>query len=460
LIQSGPLIIAGQPAELLAREARLLLLQELKSKEVRGEAAALVSGLSSGRWRISRAVFEFYLAEAARSFVPAAQPPALASSFAAEALWRAWESLLRGEGEAAGRDVFRHEDQPVMLLWRASPERMTALALGRQALEKEWLPPLGSVLRPLNAAAVLTDGEGKPVAGDLPVAGSSAVRLSSATGLPWTLHTISLDTAQASPANSLILTGLGTLLLLILAGGYFIGRAAAREVAVARLQSDFVAAVSHEFRTPITGMRQLSELLADGRVAGDEDREEYYRALVRESGRLHRLVEGLLAFGRMEAGAMRLRFEEFELGAFASGVVDEFQREAQARGYRVEFTRGAPAAVRADRAALGSVLWNLLDNAIKYSPEHRTVTVEAGMQGGRAVLRVRDRGIGIPASEQRDIFKKFMRGSAARASGIQGAGVGLAMAQQIVAAHNGKIQVESNPGQGSTFTVCLNHREH
>jgi signal transduction histidine kinase len=104
---------------------------------------------------------------------------------------------------------------------------------------------------------------------------------------------------------------------------------------------------------------------------------------------------------------------------------------------------------------LSRVFWNLLDNAVKYSPERRTVWVDLSEAGQRIMVRVRDQGLGIPAAEQREIFRKFVRGAASKNASIRGAGVGLAMAQQIVAAHGGDISVESEPGQGSVFTVLL-----
>ena len=253
-----------------------------------------------------------------------------------------------------------------------------------------------------------------------------------------------------------MLAGIAMMALLLLAGGYFINRAVLREVRVARLQSDFVAAVSHEFRTPLTTLRQLSEMLARGRVSNDERRQQFYETLLRESERLHRLVEGLLNFGRMEAGQLQYRFESVDPKELMGEVVSDFQREADALGYRVEFNgNGALSPIRADRPSLARVFWNLLDNAVKYSPEHHTIWVELSGAVGRVVVRVRDRGLGIPSSEREEIFRKFVRGAAAKAASIPGTGVGLAMARQIVAAHGGSISVESEPGRGSVFTVLL-----
>jgi signal transduction histidine kinase len=243
---------------------------------------------------------------------------------------------------------------------------------------------------------------------------------------------------------------------LIIAGSLVVGRAVRRELVLSRMQSDFVSAVSHEFRTPLTSVCLLTEQLAAGRVTGVEDRKEYYGVLARESQRLRRLVEGLLNFGRMEAGAMQYQFETIDPVELVREVTREFQNDAAASGYRVEVVaNGAVPLVAADRAALSSAIWNLLDNAVKYSPRCKTVWAELDVEGGRAAICVRDRGIGVPAAERRTIFEKFRRGDAAREASIRGTGVGLAMVQHIVLAHGGEIRLESEIGEGSAFTVLL-----
>jgi two-component system phosphate regulon sensor histidine kinase PhoR len=452
---AGSLYVGGLPAELVARESRLLILEQQDSKDAHGEASELRADLCAGRWRISRASFEFYMDETARILGSGSTLPDIGISAAAESIL---PQLLVGEDRSASdRRMFWYHDQPLLLLWCGSKDRTIVLALGPSYVKSNWLKPLKPTLLPLQAEVILSDIDGRPIAEGLTNGVPSAVRLTSATKLPWTLHAVALNPAETGSGTSrLILTGLLTLLLLVIGGSYFIGRAAVREVAVAQLQSDFVTSVSHELRTPVTAMRQLSELLATGRVAGNEDRDEYHQALVRESERLQRLVEGLLTFGRMEAGSDRLRFEPLDPAQFLRVVVDEFRREATEPAHHVELyiEDGIPQ-VRADRAALACVLWNLLDNAVKYSPECPTVWVEIAREDAHVVFRVRDRGMGIPAGEQRKIFEKFVRGSAARSSGIRGVGVGLATAQLIVAAHHGNMRVESRPGEGSVFTVLL-----
>jgi len=262
--------------------------------------------------------------------------------------------------------------------------------------------------------------------------------------------------AEMAERRRLVLFGMGATAVLVLAAGYAIVRSVTRELEVARLQADFVSAVSHEFRTPLASLRQLSELLAEDRVPNDERRREYYQALRRESERLHRLVENILDFGRMEAGAREYRLETLDARALVRDVAEEFSQEAKARGYDVEIqVEESLPPLRADSEALGRAIWNLLDNAVKYSPDCKTVWVEASRVSDRVAIRVRDHGLGIAPGERARVFDKFYRTASAKAAGAKGTGLGLAMVGHIVAAHGGKLHVESEPDAGSTFTILL-----
>jgi signal transduction histidine kinase len=226
--------------------------------------------------------------------------------------------------------------------------------------------------------AALVDADGQVLIGSLRKNVPQAVRAAAATGLPWTLQVTSTDAGadQAGFAGRrrLLLSGFAVLALVVLAGSYFILRSISREIAVAGLQSEFVATVSHEFRTPLTSLRQLSEMLSKGRVPTEELRQQSYDILAHESERLQRLVESLLDFGRMEARAVRYQFQDVDPSALVGDVVTEFREKAAALGHQVELARdGAYPLIRADREALALALWNLLDNAVKYSPDQRTI---------------------------------------------------------------------------------------
>jgi signal transduction histidine kinase len=158
----------------------------------------------------------------------------------------------------------------------------------------------------------------------------------------------------------------------------------------------------------------------------------------------------------MDAGAREYRFESVEPGALVNGVAEEFAEQVRQQGYHLEVTANHHLPpVRADREALGRALWNLLDNAVKYSPGSKAIWVEAAREGSQVAIQVRDRGVGIAPDEQQEIFKKFVRAPGAKAAGIKGTGLGLSMVQHIVSAHGGEIRLVSEPGRGSTFTIML-----
>ena len=456
----GSVQVGGLPAELVAQRARCVVLEERHDGRLRPAALALYTGLQAGQWQLDRAVYNLYSEEAKRwlgsSAPPAPSAAKLALASAVESQWREWEKAGR---IPRGRRILRTESYSTLFVWRASEGRVVLLAAGPTYVESHWLATLPPLLRTQGVRIGLEDAEGRGAVGEPgKTSNRRSLRLASATGLPWTLYAISDDRAgiaEFGGRRRLLLAGLSVMTLLMLAGSYLIGRAVAREFAVARQQSDFVSAVSHEFRTPLTTLRQLSELLAKGRVASEEDRQQYYDFLLKDSKRLHRLVEGLLDFGRLEAGKMRYRFEPLDASKLLREVVADFQGKVEASGFRVELKTNGSAAVRADSEALRCVVWNLLDNAVKYSPHGSTVWVNLERQANRLIIAVRDRGVGIDSGEQKNIFEKFVRGASAKAGGVGGVGIGLAVARQIAIAHSGHIALESAPGRGSTFRLVL-----
>jgi signal transduction histidine kinase len=451
LAECGDTIVGGLPAELVARRARCALLAQLGRRDDLARAAAeLYDLLRHGHWQLSQAAYDVHAEETAAWLGTDRGSEAPSLALAEAVAWLAAKESR--EPRDSGWACIVRQSRLVTVLWTRGSEGLSALTAGPQYLERRWLAPLAPLTDKLRVGVAVKEMN--------PGAAAATERTPSITGLPWTILVANTDVRaemeEFSGRRRLLLGAFGLLAVVIGAGSYFIARAFARELAVMRLQSDFVSAVSHEFRTPLTSLRQLSETLSEGRPLEEERRTKYYQALDRATRRLQKLVEGLLDFGRVESGAMVYRKRDLDAGALVTSVVDEFQREAGDRGYHVELrTADGLPLIHADPEALGRAVWNLLDNAAKYSPECKTIWVEVEREGTRLAIRVRDRGLGIPAAEHAEILRKFVRGTAARTVEVKGTGIGLAMVKHIVDAHGGTLRLESVPGKGSTFSILL-----
>jgi len=279
--------------------------------------------------------------------------------------------------------------------------------------------------------------------------------------LPWTVVVPPGDRAtgaqELAARRRILAVGLAAVVLLLSAGGYLLWRVVQRELALARIQTDFVAAVSHEFRTPLTSLRNAAELLEDDDAIGQERRRTFYRLIRRNTDRLHHLVESLLDFSRMEGRRKPYTFEWINVGTLVTTVATEFQSQLERAGgtFDIAIESDADLKSRVDPAALRHALWNLLDNAMKYSPELVAVRLAVGRHPRGIAVSVSDQGLGIPSHERGAIFRKFVRGHRATELGIHGTGLGLAMVLHVVQAHGGTIELETEEGRGSTFRLVF-----
>jgi signal transduction histidine kinase len=454
--------VGGVPAGLIGRYARCRLLdQQRRSPDLRAEARGLQHDLWSGRWTLTGPVYSLYAMDAAKWAGGESAEPPQPEIFAeaVTALWDRWLSSRVPARASSGRESLEVNRQTLAVLWQDADDAFHALVAAPAFVESEWLRTLAPIAREQGISFGLRDADGRRVFGTVGSDGPTIVRSATESALPWSIAAASLDppVERRGFARRRQWLGSGFVLLVSMAlvASYLIVRAVNREMAVARLQSDFVAAVSHEFRTPLTSLRQFTDMLREHPVLDDDRRRTAYDAQSRATDRLTRLVESLLDFGRMEAGARRYRFEQRDATELVRRVVDDFRVEAVAAGYDIEFRGNGSAPIEADEEALVRAVWNLLDNAVKYSPKPSHVEVGLHERDGQVAIAVRDHGMGIPAHEQAEVFSKFYRGEQARTRGIKGTGIGLAMVDEIVRAHRGHVEVASEPGKGSTFTIVM-----
>lgn len=222
------------------------------------------------------------------------------------------------------------------------------------------------------------------------------------------------------------------------------------------LKSAFVATASHELRTPLAGVYGAAMTLQRTHaIASDELRRQLVELIGRESTRLTETVEQIMLASELEAGRFRILEERFDPVALVRETVDRARERLPATLTIELVTDAGAAAVRGEGAMVRSVLENLIDNAIKYSPEGGRIEVGLRFRPSRLRVSVRDEGLGIAPSEQERVFRKFHRLDPAMTQGVAGAGLGLYICRELVRRMGGRIWLESEPGQGSTFTVEL-----
>jgi signal transduction histidine kinase len=212
--------------------------------------------------------------------------------------------------------------------------------------------------------------------------------------------------------------------------------------------------VTHEMRTPLTAIQGSSELM--GRYALAEDKRKQIAQMINsESKRLARMIQTFLDVERLSEGQMELKREPMSVRDLVSTCLERVQPLAERKQIRITSGELATEILLGDRELMEYAVYNLLTNAVKYSPAATEVYVSAERTGSQARISVRDEGIGMDANELRNIFKKFYRTKKAEASGEAGTGIGLSIVEQIVAEHGGRMDVTSKPGKGSTFTIFL-----
>jgi two-component system phosphate regulon sensor histidine kinase PhoR len=223
-----------------------------------------------------------------------------------------------------------------------------------------------------------------------------------------------------------------------------------------RVRQDFVANVSHEFKTPLTAIQGFTETLLGGALDDPKNNVRFLHIIRNHAMRLARLTDDLLKLARIEAGKMEVEFFSVGLMELIEGCAETALMKASKKQITldIEVPSGLPA-VRGDAELLKDVLQNLLDNAIQYTPAGGRIHVTASANAKDATVTVSDTGIGIPLADQERIFERFYRVDAARSREAGGTGLGLSIAKHIMEAHGGRLRVESEVGKGSKFSFSI-----
>ena len=412
--------IGGVETELIARFELCLMGAE--------DRARLYHDLVAGRWRLDKARYLFY-SETARAWANEADDSRRTEQDKL-ALSATIEDYLDHPRKSVGNYlVFRDADEILIVPSAILRSRLEQFV----NLDPEVRVRLVTAERPNSGAAYSALSE---------------------AGVPWLTEAAPADPARLQSASEqrrqIYLAMLLLVFAMLMVGSYVTARAVKQQLEIARLKSDFVATVSHEFRSPLTAIQQLSELLQRGRAPTEEKRQEYYALISRESGRLARLVENLLDFSSIEGGRKEYHFDRFDPAAWLREVVSSFPKGPVSLSVPSELPP-----ILGDRIALTSAVGNLLDNAVKYSPPGAPVVCEAEASNGELTIRVTDRGFGIDPEDRDHVFDRFYRGKGEISRQVKGTGVGLSLVREIVKAHGGAVDFESRLGVGSVFRIRL-----
>ena len=346
---------------------------------------------------------------------------------------------------AAGRVLFGSEDRPTLA---TAPATLQARAVISPRIAAHLAAELTGLTSPAeeptsqrsgNALRIRVAGAPPPFALDIRLRDADALYARYRQRWAWSVALVLVATSAA---------------FLALASTW---RAFRRQAALAEMQSNFVASVSHEFRAPVASVRLMAERLEGGALQEPARERHYLSLIVQECRRLSSLVENVLDFSRIDQGRKRYTFEPTDLAALVSHTVELMRPTAEQRGIALDChlpnCDEASSDATCDAQAIQQALVNLIDNAIKHAPPGSTVRVTCEPANGHVRLAVEDEGAGIPPEDRQRIFEPFYRRGSELRRETQGIGIGLAIVRHVAEAHHGVVRVESEPGRGSRFIL-------
>lgn len=263
-------------------------------------------------------------------------------------------------------------------------------------------------------------------------------------------------TSLMKTGSSIYLFAFILIVLFMLLGFAFILYTLNVELRLNKLKSEFISNVSHELKSPLTSIRMMTEMLHHNRVDNEERKAEYYSAMLEESEHLSHLIDNILDFSRIDEDRKKYEFADLDLDKLTREFFKSISEMIRETGFEINYSCVVKdPVIRADRNAILQVLYNLIDNAIKFSGESRKIEIDLITKDNEIQLSVKDYGTGISPKDQEKIFERFYRSRESERSGIRGSGIGLTIVKKIVEDHGGHLTIKSRPGEGSTFCVHL-----
>lgn len=446
---SGGRLMRGTDPEgrLIAADEQLLALQLMQPGDKRFTPAArkLATLLNDYAGTSMPSAQRLFLMTELRNLAPDA--PAF-PTYAAEQLAAQFLAAARTHSSDAAL-----EPSGLPETWKLAVPEGRAIAIYRTATV---VSAMHGFSRGLDVALTVTPpGKTPPRADESTPAGSS---------LPGWQISLSLSNSrpldEMSRRETLSFVWVGSLAIAVVAITALIaGQALRRQWRLARLKADLVATVSHELKTPLASMRLLVDSLLEETEPDPAKTREYLELVAGENVRLTRLIGNFLTFSRMERNRQRFDFADTQPADVIQPALVAMHERLQSPGCHldVDVSPDLPA-LNADRDALTAALLNLLDNAYKYTPDEKQISLHAYSKNGHVVFAVKDNGIGITPRDQKRIFRRFYQVDRRLSRETGGCGLGLSIVEFIVRAHGGTVNVESQPGAGSTFSVRLPSR--
>jgi len=246
------------------------------------------------------------------------------------------------------------------------------------------------------------------------------------------------------------------IILFMILGYVFTIYALNTELRLNKMKSEFISNVSHELKSPLTSIRMMTEMLHHNRVGTEERKSAYYSAMLEESEHLSHLIDNILDFSRMEDDRKKYDFIDLDLNELLVKFIESTRENLPESGFNIHYSSPDKVPmIQADRDSMLQVIYNLVDNAIKFSGTSTQIDINLFSNNNELLFCVKDYGIGISVKDQERIFDRFFRGDEPQRLGIKGSGIGLTIVKKIVEAHKGYLTMDSRPGEGSTFCVHM-----